>query len=801
MFFAPRGQADLPRQNLASGAKYDCLPPPNYWGWKLPRHGDHGQLTDGQIKETWDVNGREFYAQPSSMGWDRMPPVVIFDLGQRRTITGIGIHSSLSWWGPWWPATIAVLVSDDNENFYLAGPELSPAIDQFDPPLTERVLQAAIDRVMREKELTPSVHWYRHEGLNATGRYVALFMTTPPDTGTIVVDEIEIHGHAEVEAVGARPEQVFNEGAGGVLSYRLYHAVNERLSRDMATLRQKIAAASIDVTARDTLMKQVDAVDAKRQDMPVPPTEGFRAVLPINPSHAEIFGVHAALWRAENAPQLRLWQMNRFDPLTPLQQPTGEAPELKITMARNAVRSDVLNISSAGDDMAQIRLQLRGLPAEHLELCEVPLVDTKDFEPVAGPVMPAMSVQGRYRVVVSPGMTRQVWLRCSSKGLAPGRYDGTIHLTSGEWSADAPVSIEVLPVRMPDKFSLYIGGFDYPWAGTYEVTEQNVQPYLAVLKEYGVNTTWAANPFAFGKYDDEGNMTETPTRRIVDEWLERWPEAAMYCPVLFYILPMDDPQRDRKYEAWAKDWSAYIQSKGIDPERVAMLIRDEPTMEQELKIILDTGRAIKKGEPRFKIWNDIHYPNPLQAPPILNDVMRQACDIQAFAVTHFLGAPEETIAFMKQQARESLQWWTYDSGSHRLTDPYVSWRLRFWLSYDLGLTGAHFWAFGDGTGGFSWNEYLNVGPTRSPLYLAADSITIGKSMEAMREGAQDYELLKMLEQRGGADVIRELRADVKRVLADHTIEKWLWKTPKDRSVADAARVKVLHKLAILQRGG
>ena len=96
---------------------------------------------------------------------------------------------------------------------------------------------------------------------------------------------------------------------------------------------------------------------------------------------------------------------------------------------------------------------------------------------------------------------------------------------------------------------------------------------------------------------------------------------------------------------------------------------------------------------------------------------------------------------------------------------------------------------------------LNVGPTRSPLYLAADSITIGKSMEAMREGAQDYELLKMLEQRGGADVIRELRADVKRVLADHTIEKWLWKTPKDRSVADAARVKVLHKLAILQRGG
>ena len=790
--------AEVSRQNLAAGVKYECAPAPNYWGWKKPQHGDHGQLTDGQIVETWGTEAGPFYLLPSSMGWNRLPPVVVFDLGQARSITGIGLHTVLSQWGPWWPKTITVLVSDDNENFYLAGPELTPSHDQLEPPLTDEQVQQAVDRVMSQE---PPTVWNRYDGLKATGRYVALFMTKPLGTGTIVVDEIEIYGHNEADPVSVRPEQVFNEGAGGVQSYKLFGAISERLSLEIEVLRRKITAASISESVRDDLLGQVEALDVRRQAMPVAPTAGFRAVFPINPLHAEVFAVQAALWRAEGAPQLRLWQTHRLDPLTPLQQPGGELPKLEIVMAQNAVRSDVLNISNARDDLAPVRLELRDLPAAHLDVCEVPLVDTKDLEPVAAALMPTIAVRGQHRIVVGPGMTRQIWLRCSSKGLAAGRYDGTIHLTSGEWSADVPVSIEILPVQMPAKFSVYIGGWEYPWAGTYQVTEQNLEQFLAVLKKYGVNTTWASNPFPYGKYDDEGNLIGAPSRKRLDEWLERWPAAALYCPVLFEILPMDTPHRDKKYEAWARDWSAYIQSKGIEPERVAMLIRDEPTKEAELKIILDTGRAIKKGEPRFKIWNDIHYPNPLKAPPVLSEVMRDACDIQCFNTGHFLDAPDETIAFMNQQAREGLQWWSYaGGGSHRLTDPYVTWQLRFWLCYDMGLTGAQFWAFGDGNSGFGWNEYFNRGTSRSPLYLSPDSITVGKAMEAMREGAQDYELLKMLEQRGGDDIVAELRADVKRVMISYTTENKPWKVQKDRSVADEVRIKVLRKLAALSDG-
>lgn len=91
--------------------------------------------------------------------------------------------------------------------------------------------------------------------------------------------------------------------------------------------------------------------------------------------------------------------------------------------------------------------------------------------------------------------------------------------------------------------------------------------------------------------------------------------------------------------------------------------------------------------------------------------------------------------------------------------------------------------------GFSWNEYFNSGLTRSPLYLDSDSVTAGKAMEAIREGAQDYELLRMFEQKlarktdGAAVVQHVLTNEVERVLRAHTVQRWPWNVPKDRSVA------------------
>jgi len=797
------GDAGESAVNVASSVKYRCDPAPNYWGWKGPQHGDQGQLTDGKIVELWHTASGPFYELPSSMGWTAMPPVVVFDLGEPRAISGIGIHSLLSIWGPWWPEKIAVLVSDNNRDFYLAVPELSVAHEQLDPPLDDATVQAAIDRVLVNQGLQATTHWFRQRGWKAHGRYVALIMAFPPDTGVIMVDEIQIYGGPLGEKLAARPRQVFSEGSGGQRSYQLYRAVNQRLSRDVAALRRKIERASLAAAERQRLSEKLAALDARRVDVPVRSTADFRAVFPLSELHAELFALHAELWRAQGAPRLHVWKTHRWDPLGPLAQPDGSAGPLDVTMAGNSVRSRVLNLSNAGEQAALIEIELEDLPATHIDVSEVSLVDTQAFEPVATALTPARQVDRTYRTTVAAGMTRQLWLRFSSGALPPGRYQGAVVLTGAaetNGSVRCPVSLEVLPLRLPDRGSLHVGGWDYARPGSYQVTEENLDAYLAVLKKYGVNTTWAGDPFGYGKYDKRGNLIEPPSRATAEQWLGNWPAARLYCAVFFKILPLDTPQRAARYEAWARDWSSYLQGRGIAADRVALLIRDEPTTEAELQIILETGRAIKQGEPRFKIWNDIHFPDPTRAPAILDDVMRQACDIQCFNTHHYLNLPETTGAFIQQQSRDGLQWWTYTGGgSHRLTDPYVAWLLRFWFCFDKGLTGAHFWAFGDGRGGFSWNEYFNGGPSYSPLYLDPTGVTVSKSMEALREGAQDYELLTLWEteakRRGDPTAVTQLRDEVRRVLEVHTLDKWLWKRPKDRSVADTVRVKVLRALS------
>ncbi|HJN14402.1 MAG TPA: hypothetical protein QGH10_02865, partial [Armatimonadota bacterium] len=78
-----------------------------------------------------------------------------------------------------------------------------------------------------------------------------------------------------------------------------------------------------------------------------------------------------------------------------------------------------------------------------------------------------------------------------------------------------------------------------------------------------------------------------------------------------------------------------------------------------------------------------------------------------------------------------------------------------------------------------------------------------KHMEAIREGAEDYEYFAMLRRRvaeveatgrtGAAlSAAKELLdTGTDRVVADITIENLDWKIPKDRGIMDQVRVEVL----------
>lgn len=794
------GIADPANDFTNVAGAYKCVTMPDYWGWKNPQHGDLGQLTDGKIVEHWQTDQGPIYALRSSMGWSEKPPVLLFDLGEVRSIGGLGLHSVMSPWGPMWPQEVTVLVSEDNQRFFLAGPTIKVTPDKLVPPLTNEIVQAGLDRELGKRGHQASTHWYRAGKLQTQGRYLALIMTSSLMNGPVVLDEVEIYAGPASTKTNLRIGPAFTEGEGGWKSYKLHRAINERIGRDGAALRRKIAGSSVPRQTQESLLTELSELVSKVGKQPVPDVAGFRAVLPISDLHARVFQMHAALWRAQGALPLRVWRTHRWDPLSPLQEPAGQPPHLHVVLPQNATYSDVLNLSNAAEQSCTVNITLKDLPIEQIDVCQVEWVDTQAFEPVASALVPIQPTDGVYRVTIPSGMTRQVWLRCRSKNLQAQRREGQIVVTTADPPivTVVPTILEVLPVRLPEQRSLYVGGWDYSFPGTYQVTEKNLAQYVTILQDYGVNVTWAAGAMPLGSYDANDVLTSPPSREQVDQWLARWPNAGMYC------VTVDASASEAKLAAWAKDWSTYLQERGVPPEKVALLIRDEPISTGELETILRVGRAVKQASPGFKIFNDIHFADPTQAPPVLNAVMRDACDIQCFNVGQFFQQREGQTAFMQKHARPGLQWWCYTGGqADRLSDPYVAWLLRPWFCFANNLAGAQWWAFGDGNGGFSWNEYLNNGPSRSPLYLAEDSVVASKSTEAMREGAQDYELLLMLKQalsglqHADSDGQRLLNDGVERVLKAHNLDEWAWNAPKDRSIADQVRTEVLRCLSRL----
>ena len=780
--------------NLALGKPYTMVPAPSYGLCKDP--GDATELTDGVYTQG------HFWTRMTTVGWGSQMVFITIDLGQDQPIKGLSFNTAAGVAQVHWPARILVFVSPDNKQWYDAGNLLTLNAPHNNLP---EYGQYAIRRIWTDQ-------------LKTHGRYVCLCAEADLG-GYTFVDEIEVFGGPADFLQVAYAGQAFDSPKERMRRSVADDLLRAQFRRGLDAVRDDIAA--LPKNAQGKLTALADSLAGRIDGYQAPDLTTLRAVLPVDPLEADVFKLQALVWRAAGKPTLRVWGINRWEPLDSFSEPATAAPAQPVAVHTmdHEWRAGVLNLTNAGDADLRVRLKVTGLPGgdnpPYLQAHEVLTVGTRRFVPVSS-ALPEARREGRDFIITVPcGMTRQVWLSFKPEDLPAKTYAGQIEITPATGNKQVvPLRLVVYPLRFPDRTTLCVGGWDYTDADAmYGITPQNKAAVVEHLQEHCVNTPWATSSVMLSvQVDDNGQIKLPADTTRFDNWVKLWPDARMYmvylaCGDSFGGSKIGDQAFGLKVGAWARFWVQHMRELGKDPSQLGVLIYDEPSNKTQYDLIVAWAKAIEAAAPELVTFEDPQPTEYVDAP-----VMFQSVDILCPYRAPFLDREQRYRDMFLEAQRQGKELWFYNaSGPARTFDPYSYYLVQAWHAFAIGGKGSHFWAFGDNSRVSCWNEYPAEGPgPYCPSYIDETSVTTSKYMEAVRESAEDFEALTMLQQRvaelekkgvksAQLEAARKLLVEgPQRVLAGENGSNYRWDVPKDRTVPDQVRIEVLKALVALK---
>lgn len=799
------------RKNLALGKPYSVTPSPNYPRCMDP--GDATQLTDGEVAKG------TMWAQKGTVGWTNASPVFItLDLGRVQAIGGLSYSTAAGVADVGFSSSIAVLVSEDGKTWDWVGD--------------------LVDLGQRQRRIpmpgTYQTFCFLTEELATRGRYVQLVVF--PVGPYTFVDEIQVFPGPKSLLTRPQSPGRIEDVRAYLPGFRARMGLQRRLNQDLRAVRTFVRQAKLGESSRQSISKKLER--AERDMAPSPslgpkgqPNGRLSTAFPINETHQKIFAAQAAAWRGDTPGQLVAWQKNRWDPLSPNDPPLGGHPVIEVAMMRGEFRSEAFNLTNTTTKPMELALRFEGLPGGalpgYLQVHAVRFTDTQTGVPVAAALPLAERVGqasgpggGPYaRITLLPGLTQQVWLTFRPSSLVAGEYVGRVQLRSLTGTGapmHLPLKLKVYPFTFPAQPYLHLGGWDY---SDREVNDQvgpvNRGAFIQHLRDHFVDSPWAQTTvLPTGRFDSEGRMIGEPDTRAFDTWVRRWPDARRYFVFInagaqFSGLSLGTPAFDKAVGAWMTWWAQQLTRWRIQPRQLGLLLVDEPRDPGMDRLVVAWAKAIRAARSGVEIWEDPAWSNPAKANPEVFELSDALCP--HLPTWQDLGKPFATFYQSQRQAGKRL--WLYSAkGPGRLLDPYSYHRLQPWFCWKFGAVGAMYWSFGDSNGASGWNEYLATsGGAYTPLFLDGKTVTAGKHMEAIREGVEDVEYLRMLRDRI-AVVEKEGRRGPALVAAKQLLATaadqvtscmtssamGMWREPKDRSTADRVRIQILDALMSLR---
>ena len=759
--------------DVALGRPYTLDPAPNYSGGTSKTGAV--VLTDGKVTQRGTL-----WVQSSAVGWTHVRPVTItIDLGSAVAIDRVTWHAAAGTADVEWPASILAFGSTDGKSFSLLGDLVT------------------LDAAHAGRPPTGHYSEYTFSGQFPASAVRFLRLMADSQGPYLFVDEIQAF-RAASPAAYTRSAATVDTAAEFWRTHAAARA-REAIRADLNRVRARLASLNLPPDTRRQFEDRA-ATAATRAISGVRAHLTDRPTLPIGPDHASLYAALGAAERQAGQAALQAWPANPWAPLAPEEVPVGAVPQRVIIGAmRGERRSGAINIRNASGQPQDVLLSatIDGIAAEQLTLAPELWTGTEQSGWVSAKIGAATS-----RLRVPAGVTQQIWVTFDAGNATPGVHSGAITVRAAGNSVEVPVALRVFSTQFPAHPTVLVQGWDYLQdPGTNAVTAANIDAAALFLRTQGVNVAWATRSvFDFGHYDSAGHLASRPSTSTLDHWLARWPKAARYRVFVaaqndIAGIPIDDPRFAVAVKEWANYWADALEKRGHAPQTIELLLVDEPRNDAQDRTELAWEQALQRSGSGLRIWVNPNWPDPADIPRGLLDLADVVCINLSLA--NSAGASYWRWAQQLAAAGMAVEVYGTDGPASSL-DPYAYYRTAFWRAHSIGAGGVGFWSFSDTGGGESSNGFADRAVDYVPYYLDRDGITRGKHMEALSEGARDYEYLRLLARvaekssrpQDRSDAARLLSQAVAAVLESAGTFNAPWTTARDRSVADAWRFRI-----------
>ena len=753
--------------NLALRRPYTLVPQPNYP--YCTDDGDVAQLTDGLTVDTSE--GKQLWVDRSCVGWRTQDAAeAIIDLGEVHPIASVVVSSGSGPGAGVYLPGLTIAVSDDDVTYYVAG--------EVDPSRSEQRSQVRMQL----------------DGLRTRGRYV-LVRLTPPYGDYVFCDEIAVlqgEHDADDAVLGQVTIEPLVADTRTELQKRLVNALDrlassieqaeepEQLARRVDEVRAEVLAA------RSTLQGKFFAMESE-----------VAAGL-----NARVRALQLDVVRTLNPePHLAIWAVSPWAEMSPIECPPEQTlNSVRIVAAQREYESRALMLSNLSDVQKTVHVSIRGQLAANwggqITLRHAALVETPECIMLSD-ALPLLD----HPLTVPPWESRMVWLQVHSGSADPGLYQGTVAMEVGDQTTHVGVSLEVMPIAMPEQ--LPVATYSWQYVDSIATLQGLETEAIADLVAHYNSVNILSNnhlPRPRGdQLDENGNITGeldfTEVDRLLDACKPISSKGTGWFPSFTY--KQEVVKESPEYRTFSQTLTrlvAHLQERGFGYDDFFVYPVDESIRSD----FLTSARAIRSIDPSVRIFAD--------------PMMRDADEHLSAAV------PYVDIWSPMLDARHPGQYqilhdsdatvWSYFVG-RRSFCPYAAYRLALWKAFAVGARGCGFWCYAVGDKWQNTNMWAESALQYAAIYTLegapegisrAEKIIPSRRWEAWREGIEDYTWLFLLQQAverhvpAGGET--EQTATARQVLAD-ALDQVL-SNPDDLSLADAHRENVLRRLAGLR---